>query len=241
MSRYLAVGDIHGNLKALEQVLERSNFDYENDTLIGIGDYCDGHNYSSEVVQKLLEIPNFIGILGNHDVWVREWLIFGTAKPIWIEQGGRATRDSYIKTGHLINPDHKEFFNDLHQYYILELNGKKYAFVHGGYTSRQGLGHEDYNADYYWDRKLWDHSLNKTQRKYTDIRTSMYDRVFIGHTSTYFDYPKESSNPPFIRSNIINLDQGAGYDGYLTICDIETEECWQSDLATDLYEGFVGR
>ncbi len=36
------VGDIHGGAKAFKQVLEKSEFDYENDLLISLGDICDG-------------------------------------------------------------------------------------------------------------------------------------------------------------------------------------------------------
>jgi serine/threonine protein phosphatase 1 len=44
MSKRLCMGDIHGNYKALMQCLERSNFNYEEDTLIQLGDVCDGHS-----------------------------------------------------------------------------------------------------------------------------------------------------------------------------------------------------
>ena len=34
------LGDIHGGYLALVQVLNLAGFDYENDTLITLGDYC---------------------------------------------------------------------------------------------------------------------------------------------------------------------------------------------------------
>ena len=40
-SRTLVIGDIHGGLKALVQVLDRATIN-ENDTLIFLGDYVDG-------------------------------------------------------------------------------------------------------------------------------------------------------------------------------------------------------
>lgn len=238
--RHLVIGDIHGNLRALEQVLDRSNFDQENDVLIGIGDYCDGHAQSAEVVEFLIGLPNFIGIMGNHDEWVRDWLKFGVRNDMWIPQGGQATVESYIKTQYVTKDSHKAFFDDLHYYYILELEGKRYAFVHGGYQSRDGLGN-DRLSTYTWDRKLWDMTASKGCIEYTDIRTKMYDLVFIGHTSTYFDHPEWSKNPPIQRSRVVNLDQGAGYDGYLTLCDVQTLECWQSDSGVELYGKYAGR
>ena len=47
------LGDVHGAYKALLQVLMKSNFDYENDTLISLGDICDGW---SEVVECFEEL-----------------------------------------------------------------------------------------------------------------------------------------------------------------------------------------
>lgn len=63
----LVIGDIHGSLKATKQVLERANFNPEIDMLIGLGDYVDGWNESYEVVSYLMNLPNFKGVLGNHD------------------------------------------------------------------------------------------------------------------------------------------------------------------------------
>ena len=45
MGRRIVCGDIHGAHLALLQCLERSNFDFENDTLILIGDVVDGWPY----------------------------------------------------------------------------------------------------------------------------------------------------------------------------------------------------
>ena len=40
--RTLCVGDIHGGYKSLLQVLQRCNFNPEEDQLICLGDYVDG-------------------------------------------------------------------------------------------------------------------------------------------------------------------------------------------------------
>jgi len=63
------VGDIHGNYKALLQVLERSGFNKEEDMLISLGDIADGWSQVSECVTELLKIKNLIVIRGNHVLW----------------------------------------------------------------------------------------------------------------------------------------------------------------------------
>ena len=46
---------------------------------------------------------------------------------------------------------------------------------------------------------------------------------------------------PVRRLNIWNLDQGAGWNGKLTLMDAHTEEYWQSDLVGELYPDELGR
>ena len=82
MKRYV-IGDIHGNYKALVQVLENSLFNYEEDMLIVIGDVVDGYNCSYQVVEELLKIKNLVFIIGNHDVWWMNHMKNGWAEEVW--------------------------------------------------------------------------------------------------------------------------------------------------------------
>jgi serine/threonine protein phosphatase 1 len=49
MKRTLVIGDIHGGIKALKQVLQKADVTKE-DTLIFLGDYVDGWSESAEVI-----------------------------------------------------------------------------------------------------------------------------------------------------------------------------------------------
>ena len=53
MKRTLVIGDIHGGLRALIQVLEKANVT-QNDTLIFLGDYVDGWSESPQVIDFLI-------------------------------------------------------------------------------------------------------------------------------------------------------------------------------------------
>ena len=53
-----------------------------------------------------------------------------------------------------------------------------------------------------------------------------YKTVFIGHTHTELDYP---DCKPVKIANLWNLDQGAGWEGKLTVMDVDTFKYWQSD------------
>lgn len=218
------IGDIHGAHKALIQCLLRCGFDYENDKLIVLGDVVDGWPETPECVEELLKIKNLILIEGNHDTWAREWFKSGARPIIWTEQGGRATIDAYIRNPELLIK-HRSFFDKAARYY---LDDKKRLFVHGGF--KLGVPIDEQPLRYLsWDRDLYDNRNNVF-----DI--SPYSEIFIGHTSTW-----NISHYPFCRNNVWFLDQGAGWEGKLTIMDVDTHKFWQSDRVANLYPGYQGR
>ena len=71
---YFVIGDIHGGFKALKQVLEAANFDYEKDTLVSLGDLCDGWSETHLVIEELQKMKNLVLLRGNHDVWALQAL-----------------------------------------------------------------------------------------------------------------------------------------------------------------------
>ena len=55
MKRTLVIGDIHGGLKGLTQVLTKCQLQKE-DHLIFLGDYVDGWSESAQVINFLIEL-----------------------------------------------------------------------------------------------------------------------------------------------------------------------------------------
>lgn len=255
------IGDIHGNHKALKQVLERSGFDYDNDTLIQLGDVADGWSETYECVEELLKIKNLIAIKGNHDEWFNEYLYMGIHPDGW-RQGGYMTAKSYLKqigkedmivkkdSGNYLcalNPSdvplsHHEFFRNQLLYHI---DDKNRVFVHAGFNRHLPFKKQDVRHIYFWDRDLWASALS-----YESMRSDVADKplkfkmkddfheIYIGHTATIFwDIDK-----PMKAANIWNLDTGGGaHKGKLTIMNVDTKEYWQSDTSIELYPDEKGR
>lgn len=265
MGKTYVVADVHGAYKALKQVLERSNFDYDNDTLIQLGDCVDGFSQTYEVIEELLKIKNLISIKGNHDEEFRHWIEYGLHKWNWL-QGAAATAKSYIKHadredilfmpkngGYVTNlttidipVSHQRFFEKQHLYYI---DDKNRLFIHGGFNRHFPLSPQPSHI-YYWDRGLWNEALsyesmspaskNKNKFKMKDDFTE----IFIGHTATtnWLNEEGTASTLPMKAANIWNLDTGCGWpNGKLTIMDVASHEFWQSDLLGDLYPDEQGR
>ncbi len=77
MSRTFAVGDIHGDIDALNRLLRRLPKLKSDDTLLFIGDYIDRGPKSKEVVERIRELPRktsarVVALRGNHeDAWLQ--------------------------------------------------------------------------------------------------------------------------------------------------------------------------
>lgn len=241
MGRILILGDQHGALKAVKQVLERCNFNPKEDLLISLGDVVDGWSESSKLVQFYIDLseeclykPLFIK--GNHDDYCHKWLKGGLPKMEWLMQGGKSTVESYINTGYINKKSHLNFFNEMFDFYI---DTKNRGYVHAGFTSPKGLGYDGYHT-YYWDRSLWKQALNNDiellPKEFNMLEA--HKEIFIGHTPTL----NWNETEPMNKYNIWNLDTGAGFGaGKLTIMDVNTKEIWQSDVVSSLYPDEKGR
>lgn len=225
MPRSFVIGDIHGAFNALKQCLERSNFDYEFDTLICLGDVCDGWPDTKKCVDELLQIKNLTYLLGNHDLWLLDWMRKGTVENAWLTQGGTATISSYtigVPISHML-------FMDKGLPYLTI--GKK-LFVHAGIDPKQPLEKQSLRT-LLWDRtlfqKAWELLLNETSCKLTS-----FEEVYIGHTPIPFNRPIQSCE-------IWMMDTGAGWSGVLSMMDIDTKEVITSDPVPLLYPGIEGR
>ena len=114
MKRF-AIGDIHGGLKALQQVLERAKITPQ-DQLIFLGDYVDGWSDSANVISFLIEISqphNCIFMRGNHDDLVHHWLKTDEQNENWLKHGGQSSKDAYSQLSKTEIEEHKNFFNNL--------------------------------------------------------------------------------------------------------------------------------
>ena len=141
MGRIIVVGDIHGGLKALLQVLNKVEV-RDEDTLIFVGDYIDGWSESAQVIHFLMELSqtiNCIFIKGNHDTWAEEWLRSGDVNPTWYMHGGKETMDSYESFDEEGKKEHLRFFENMKMYY---LDDEDRLFLHAGFTSMHGVERE---------------------------------------------------------------------------------------------------
>ncbi len=225
--RTLVVGDIHGGFKALTQVLGRAKFNPHHDRLISLGDICDGWSQTRETIDFLATLPDCLLILGNHDQWTLDWMKTGETSVMHLSQGGQATIDSYSRD---IPREHVQFLESARLYFLDEKNR---LYVHAGFEPEVPLDQQSQDI-FCLDRSLYMAASHHREK----FKIPEYQTVFIGHTPTLDVQPDAT---PVIWGNLVNLDQGAGWDGRLTVMDADTREFWQSDFVPELYPDEPGR
>ena len=185
MARTLVIGDIHGNFLGLEDVLKKCKLK-KSDTLISLGDFCDGGNRVKDVITRLLEVPKLVNVLGNHDSWAGHWMKTGVELPVWWHQGGMRTAESYNFDFETVPASHIKFIEEALPYYIDDQNR---VFVHGGFDPSIPVPEQPIDV-LTWDRDLLCNYAPKNIIK-------GYKHVFVGHTthSAFREYCKYKELP----------------------------------------------
>jgi serine/threonine protein phosphatase 1 len=239
--RTLVIGDIHGGLRALHQIIERAKVNTK-DKLIFLGDYVDGWSQSPQVIDFLIELNttnDCVFIRGNHDDLLLHWLNDNKDNLQWYHHGGEATVMAYETVSDQTKQKHIKFLQNLKNNY---LDGKNRLFVHAGFTNMNGIDFEYSSEHFYWDRTLWETALALDKNMKPDDlfypkRFTLYNEIYIGHTPV----SRIKETTPVNRACVWNVDTGAAFKGPLTILDIDTKEYWQSESLPTLYPNEKGR
>ncbi len=241
MSRTLVIGDIHGGLRALHQVMERAKVSLE-DHLIFLGDYVDGWSEAPQTIDFLIQLGKnhqCTFIRGNHDELACDWLTKEKSNDSWLHHGGQVTVDAYKNYSEAALSLHKAFYESLENYY-LDKNDR--LFLHAGFTNMHGVEQEYFPKLFYWDRTLWEMALSldpnlSPQDQNYPKRLRHYKEIYVGHTPV----TRIGATVPVNRANVWNVDTGAAFKGPLSIMDVDTKELWQSDPVHLLYPKENGR
>ena len=236
MATYV-ISDIHGQYDMFVDLLDKISLK-ESDTLYILGDVLDRGPHPVKTLMKIMEMPNAICMVGNHELMALEGLEFLmkeiTEESIgeldgemtnnllsWMQNGSATT----IKEFRELNKEEQEnvidFLEDLLIYAELSIGGKDYLLVHAG------LG------NYYPGKDIEEYSLKELiwDRAEYDIQYYPDKYVVTGHTPT--QYIMGNPRPGFIyrENNHIALDCGAARpDGRLAAICLDTGEEYYSTL-----------
>ena len=197
------VGDVHGCLDMLKELIDKIKWDPSKDRLIFIGDYIDRGENAKSVIDFILELKDsssFVQcLLGNHEKMFLDYLS-GDDLESSILNGGLSTIRSYNKLcmgedDLLIPQSHVSFFNSL----LTMIELEEHYIVHAGFRPFIDIQDQDLN-DMLWIRDEFIHS------DYDFGKT-----VVFGHTP--FDLP-------LMMHNKIGIDTGAVFGNRLTCLEL---------------------
>jgi serine/threonine protein phosphatase 1 len=214
-----AIGDVHGRLDLLEDLLTRIRIDANRHAasgrrLIFLGDYIDRGAESRGVVERLLQdpLPGFetVRLMGNHEEAMLAFLDGESDGLDWLAFGGLETLMSYgvplrrfphasdamaglrSALAAVVPVAHVDLLRGC----LLHYSVGDYVFVHAGVRPGIALGKQA-PRDLLWIRD-----------DFLRVRIPLPGRVVV-HGHTICDLPQN-------RENRINIDTGAFVSGRLT-------------------------
>lgn len=223
--RVLAIGDIHGCLGPLDDLLAWVA-PAADDVLVTLGDYVDRGPDTRGVLDRLIELKKsrpVICLRGNHEIMMLEaWRGGRSEKKMWLGVGGVQALGSYGgapgKTGTFedVPPEHWHFLqNDLVDYHESE----RFIFVHAGVLCGFGMDEQPDNS-LFWDF-LGDAMRHESKKT-----------VICGHTS-------QKSGQPKVVPGAVCIDSYAHGGGWLTCLDALSGRYWQVDMLGRTRDGRV--
>lgn len=207
MGKIFAIGDIHGCVSKLDQLMGKLQMNAKEDTLLFIGDYIDRGPDPKGVVDCILEIrksmDHVVCLRGNHEQMFLNYYCEHRDEELFMHNGGLITLISYgiVKEKRAENmpmpESHLQFFSTLQPFYETD----QYIFVHAGL--RPGIPLEKQSTD----DLLW------IRQEFFGSRYDFGKTVIFGHTPISYGLP-------YMEKNKIGIDTGAVYGGRLTCLEL---------------------
>ena len=177
MATYV-ISDIHGQYNMFIELLDKIDLK-DTDTLYILGDVLDRGPHPIKTIRKLMEMPNAICLVGNHEFMAMKCLEFLmkeiTDKSIeelddemldnletWQYNGSRSTVDEFTQMDFESKKDVIDFIKEFLIYEEVSVNDKNYLLVHGGlgnYSPEKDI--DDYSLhELIWSRADYNILLN---------------------------------------------------------------------------------
>lgn len=206
------MSDIHGNSKRFHAMLRKIEFSAD-DTLYILGDVIDRGSDGIPLLLEIMNTPNMVMLLGNHEDMMRQTIETGSILHYssWMKNGGDQTAEDFLNLSSQDRRSLKSWLHKLPCCLEIEVRGQDYLLVHGF------PGPDTYSC--VWGRP----DSVKSRVDWIDGRK----RVIIGHTPVLLLHAEtEEEQDAYVRKLIhqhecmrilqapgfIDLDCGCGHD-----------------------------
>lgn len=216
----IAIGDIHGCLEPLRELIDRLPPDEE---LVFLGDYVDRGPDSAGVLrylEALAERRPCRFLIGNHEDMMAQSLGSRSAIALWLFNGGTATLRSYglDPEDWAQRPPAQRGLPEFERFYrrtALYHEDADAIYVHAGIDLDVPDLADQERQVLLWVREPFFRNGDRWQGK----------PIVFGHTPTQFmGLPLGT---PFLEGKLRGIDTGCVYGGALTALDVRTDRVWQ--------------
>ncbi len=244
--RTFVVGDIHGELDALERVLSRLPALDANDTIVFLGDYVDRGPHSAQVLDLVRHdlarrtAARIVPLMGNHEeAWLR--VIDGRSQHFVVKAANGCTACLRSFQGRPVTDDDPsaEDFKEM---------------LSGAFMSEQVVAwmralprwYEDEHAIYVHagltqDGSTWLHpSVSASEKRFLWERSRAFYNTYVGkpvvvgHTPTKYLLDSNDENLPVDAAEVQGspyvhlIDTGSGQGGFLTAIELPALRLYDS-------------
>ena len=218
MATYV-MSDIHGMYDLFLDILQQIDLQ-DDDTLYIMGDVLDRGLHPIKTLLKIMEMPNAVFMVGNHEVMALKCLDFLRQEItdetldifdsdileniiLWMRNGGGTTSDEFGALDKDTQADIIDFIKEGEVFARLAVGGKKYILVHAG------LG------NFSPDKRLEEYSLDELIWERPDYNVKYFDDIYVvtGHTPTCTLEDEPSAGRIIRKNNHIAIDCGSFIPG----------------------------
>lgn len=218
--------DLHGySPEKFDNLLSKAGF-CDKDFCYVLGDVIDRGEYGVDLLQYLMNKPNFELIRGNHEEMLLDCLFLfdevtdhNTEKlsvndmhafNTWLYNGGKTTIDSMYKLSKAERMDILDYISDTQLYAVLNVNGRDFILTHSGM------------ANFILSKKMYEYNREDLLWNRPDLNTVYHKNIMtiFGHTPTIL-FGNEYKGKAYITDTWIDIDTGvaAGLDPCLLCLD----------------------
>lgn len=250
--RTFAIGDIHGDLHALEALLAKLPELTPKDTLVFLGDYLDRGPSSQEVIEKVRSLKEsipakLITLCGNHeDMWIKAYRGDEASLGFLLPRGNGCfeayrsfTGQPPLAEGEPLPPNEVPLFLDVASWFpkdvvewmetlLLWYEDEHAIYVHAG------LEGEDTEWKHPKDCQRMPLLWMREEDFYQNYRGK---RLIFGHTNVK-DLPKpdlsfwkrlfDDPNDVWVNHDLIGIDTGCGKGGFLSAIELPSLKVYES-------------
>ncbi len=229
--KHFVIADIHGCYLEYKHLLEKINLSSE-DTVIILGDCIDRGEEPIKVLKDIMNRPNFIHILGNHEIMMmtairplmqeitnesvhslegKDDLYFSFGD--WMNNGGDTTLQQFSALERWEQEDILCYLEECSAYETIEHNGNLYILAHAGLNN--------FSAD----KELDEYTVGDFVWARTDYKRQYFPsgKIFLVTGHTPVQYIRKDKQPiVYTENNHIAIDCGCVFGGRLAAYCIET-------------------